>query len=221
MTLREKVASGIAWSVIDKWGNQTLSLLVFILLARLLGPEAFGLVAMASVFTAFVSIFLDQGMREAVVQRPDLDGDHLSTAFWTNILIGTLMTGCGVVFSGVIAAIFKEPKLQPVVAVLSVSFLLAAVSGVQQALLLRKMDFKRLAAISMGSRVIGGTIGVGSALAGFDVWSLVYQQISAGVSSAILLWILSDWRPKFIVSSTRYRFERLAAGVMHDIERDF
>ncbi len=91
MTLREKAAKGIVWSVIQKWGRAAIWFLSFVMLSRLLGPEAFGLVALAAVFMDFVEIFLDQGSSAAIVQRAQLDRAHLDTAFWLSIFTGILL----------------------------------------------------------------------------------------------------------------------------------
>ncbi|MEJ2601668.1 MAG: oligosaccharide flippase family protein, partial [Anaerolineales bacterium] len=82
MSLRKKAVKGVVWSVIQKWGRAAITSLSFIVLSRLLAPEDFGLVALAATFTAFVEIFLDQGLSAAIVQRTDLEKDHLDTAFW-------------------------------------------------------------------------------------------------------------------------------------------
>ncbi|MBK7917791.1 MAG: oligosaccharide flippase family protein [Chloroflexi bacterium] len=135
--LRQQAAKGVVWTAIGNWGNQIATIIVFIVLTRLLGPEAFGLVAMATVFTSFMAIFAEQGLGQAIVQREQLEPEHLDTAFWTNLLVGTGLTLLSIMLSGLVAKIFREPKLQPVVAILSVTFVLTALSSTQQALLQR------------------------------------------------------------------------------------
>ena len=205
MSLRKKAASGIAWSIVQKWGRAFFSTASFLVLARLLTPEAFGLVALASTFTAFVEIFLDQGIGAAIVQRDDLEREHLDTAFWTTILTGALLTAGGIAMSGPVATFFSEPRLAPVVAWLSVSFVLSALSSTQVAILQRNFAFKSLAARSMVATAVGGVVGVGLAFAGMGVWSLVGQELSRGLAGAIVLWSASDWRPGFRVSKEHYK----------------
>jgi len=142
MGLREKAAKGVAWSVIQKWGRAGITTVTFIVLSRLLGPEAFGLVALASVFTDFVEIFLDQGFSAAIVQRADVERGHLDTAFWISIVTGILLTAGNIAASGLVAAFFKEPRLAPVLSWLSISFILNALSTTQLAILQRKLASK-------------------------------------------------------------------------------
>src|SRR3972149_1468106 len=111
MSLREKAAKGIVWSVIQKWGRAAITIVTFVILSRLLTPEAFGLVALASVFTTFVDIFVEQGFSAAIVQRDNVERAHLDTAFWLSILTGSLLTAGGIAASGLVAAFFKEPRL--------------------------------------------------------------------------------------------------------------
>jgi PST family polysaccharide transporter len=205
MTLKQKAARGVVWSVIQKWGMEAISFLSFVSLSRLLDPEAFGLVAMASVFTAFAQIFLDQGFSAAIVQRADLERGHLDTAFWTSVLTGVLLTAGGIAASGLVAAFFQEPRLAPVLSWLSLSFLLGALSSTQMAILRRKLGFKSLAARSMAATVVGGIVGVSMAFAGFGVWSLVAQILANGLTGAIVLWGASDWRPGFNVSKKHFK----------------
>src|SRR5687768_9871805 len=133
MSLREKAAKGIVWSVIQKWGRAIITIAFFVILSRLLGPEAFGLVALASVFTEFVEIFLDQGTSAAIVQRSEVDREHLDTAFWISLVTALLLTIVLIATSGLVATFFHEPRLAPVLSWLSVSFLFNALSTTQLA----------------------------------------------------------------------------------------
>ncbi|MCC6454643.1 MAG: MOP flippase family protein [Caldilineaceae bacterium] len=205
MSLRQEAAKGIIWSVIQKWGRTAVWSLSFIVLSRLLAPEAFGLVALASAFTAFIEIFLDQGFSAAIVQRAELDPEHLDTAFWLSILTGTLLTLGTVAASGWAATLFAEPNLAPVLSWLSVSFIFSALCSTQMAILQRNLAFKSLAARSLAATIIGGVVGVVMALAGFGVWSLVGQDLARSLAAAIALWRVSDWRPGFRVSIKHYK----------------
>jgi O-antigen/teichoic acid export membrane protein len=205
MGLRQKAAKGILWSVIQKWGREGISFLTFVFLSRLVAPEAFGLIAMAAVFTTFVSIFLDQGFGAAVVQRMDLEREHLDTAFWISALTGVVLTLASLAVSGWVAALYKEPQLAPVLRWLSLSFVISALSSIQIAILQRELAFKSLAARSLVATLAGGIVGVGLAFAGFGVWSLVAQQLTNGLAAAIVLWRASSWRPGFHVSRKHYK----------------
>src|SRR5688572_7347173 len=177
MSLRQKAAKGIFWSVIQKWGRAAISILTFVVLSRLLAPEAFGLVALATVFTVFMELFLDQGFGAAIVQRSELEPEHLDTAFWINIVTGILMTIGLIAASGFIASIFEEPRLAPVLRWLSIIFILSSLSSTQISILQRKLAFKSLATRSLVATAVGGVVGMTMAFAGFGVWSLVGQDL--------------------------------------------
>lgn len=212
MSLRQQAVNGVVWSVIQRWGSEAISFLVLVVLSRLLDPKAFGLVALAIVFTAFVEIFLDQGFAAAIVQRDDLERKHLDTAFWSTILIGSMLTAGVVAGSGLAASLMREPALASVLRWLSATFILSALSSTQMAILRREMAFKSLAVRSMTARMVGGVVGVYLAYSGFGVWSLVGQKLAEGVAGVVVLWRVSDWRPSFAVSREHYR-ELLTFGV--------
>ncbi len=205
MSLRQKAVKGVLWSLIQRWGTEAISLLVLVALSRMLAPEAFGLVALASVFTAFVQIFLDQGFSAAIVQRADLEPEHRDTAFWISVLSSILLTAVGIAASGLVAAFFEEPRLAPILTWLSIGFIFGGLSSTQMAILKRELAFKSLAARSMTAKTLGGIVGVSLAFAGFGVWSLVAQKLAGGLAGVIVLWRASDWRPGFNVSKKHYK----------------
>jgi O-antigen/teichoic acid export membrane protein len=200
MNLRQEAVKGVTWSAAQKWGVRIISFLVMLILARLVLPESFGLVAYATVFTAFAGIFVEQGYSDAIVQFPNLEREHLDTAFWISILTGALLTITTIAASGVIANLFHEPQLVPVLKWLSPIFILSALSSVQQSLLRRKLAFKSLTLRSLISTIASGVVAVTMAFLGFGVWSLVAKLLVDGAVSVIALWQVSDWRPSFHLS---------------------
>jgi O-antigen/teichoic acid export membrane protein len=196
MNLRRKAVIGVFWSAVQSWGRQIISLVVFAVLARLLGPEVFGQIALAGIFISFVEIFIDQGLSTAIVQREELEAEHLDTAFWINIFSGFILTIISIVCAGFIADIFNDVTITPIIRWLSVGFLLNALTSVQQAIFTRKLNFKALAIRSLVAIVIGGFVGLIMAFNGFGVWSLVGKQITEGFIGVLVLWRTSDWIPK-------------------------
>lgn len=205
MSLRQKAAKGIVWSVIQKWGKEAISAFNLMILTRLLGPEAFGLVALATVFTDFLDIFLDQGFSAAIVQRSNLEQEHLDTAFWTSLFIGILLTVVTTAASGLAATFFQEPRLAFVLSWLSIGFIFGALSSTQTAILQRKLAFKSLAARSMVAKTVGGIVGVSLALAGFGIWSLIGLTLATDLAAVIVLWRTSDWRPGVNLSKKHFK----------------
>ena len=132
MSLRDKALSGLLWSAVDKWGSKAFSFLVFLVLARLLQPSAFGLVALASAYVSLVQVLVGQGLVPALVQREHLDERHLDTAFWANATAALAMATLSFVLARPVASVLNEPALAPVVRALSPCFVLAGFSSVQQ-----------------------------------------------------------------------------------------
>lgn len=207
MDLEKKAIKGVGWSALEKWGGQTISLLTFLALSRLLNPEDFGLIAFATVFIAFSQVFLDQGFSAAIVQREGLEQDHLNTAFWTSMMMGLILMIVMTSLANWIAVIFGYIQLTGFLRWMSPVFILAALSSTQQAILQRQLAFNKLAKRSLIAVVSGGSIGVGSALLGLGVWSLVLQMLTTHAVGAIVLWRVSDWQPEFKFS--RSHFEEL------------
>lgn len=192
-----KFVSGIIWATLDKVSLQVINFLIFVILARLLTPTVFGLVALSAVFVAFIQLFIDQGMAQAIIQFDTLTDEHLDSAFWVGVSMGGIFALFGALFSGPIALLFNEPALQPVVTWLSLGFIFSAFSSTQQALLQRNLEFKKLALRSIVAKTASGLIGVLLAVFGAGVWSLVVQTLVYSLAEVIMLWSVSSWRPKF------------------------
>ncbi|MEM8805213.1 MAG: lipopolysaccharide biosynthesis protein [Cyanobacteria bacterium P01_G01_bin.38] len=205
MNLRQKAIRGAMWSALEKWGAQLVSTAIFLLLARLLGVEAFGLVALANVFLAFMRIFLDQGFAQALVQKEQLESAHLDTAFWTSLLMGVLLVLVILAGAGRVANFYDQPELAPIIRWMSISFLFAGLSSVQSAILQRNMQFKIFAVRSLVATIACGVAGIGAALMGLGVWSLVVKEIVFASTGSILLWSTSGWMPGFRFSPKHFK----------------
>ena len=196
MSLKVKTIKGLAWTATQDWGSRIISLAIFACLARLLQPEAFGLIALSTVLMAFLQVFGSQGFTTALIQRKDLEEEHLDTAFWINLSLSTVLLLLGTSLSGVLATSYQEPQLAPIVRWLSLSFLVSAFTGVQQAQLVRSFRFKELAIRSLIAMAVAGAVGISMALYGLGVWSLVGYQLTNQLVGVLVLWQVSKWRPK-------------------------
>ena len=205
MSLRQQAAKGVLWSAVQNWGATLGTALIFLVLARLLEPEAFGLLGMASACIAITEVLLRQGLGQALIQRSKLEPAHLNAAFWASLLTGIIFCVLGIALAGLVAELFSEPRLAPVLRWLSLGFLVGALSNTQQAILQRRFAFKSLAIRSITAVLAGGLVGIGMALLGYGVWSLVGQSLTTGLVGVIVLWTASDWRPALTVSWTHFR----------------
>ena len=164
-------------------------------LARLLSPEDFGLVAMTVVITGFVSMFADAGLSTATIQREEITPEQVSTLFWVNVLLGTVIATVTAALSGLVAAFYGEERLQGITIALATTFILGGLSIQHQALLRRQMRFKALASIEVGSMVLGSVVGIVMALMGYGYWALVAMPIATIAGTLVMVWIAMPWRP--------------------------
>jgi PST family polysaccharide transporter len=204
MNLRAKAIRGVAWSAARNWGGRAINFVVFAVLAQLLPQVAFGLVALAGTYVALVRVFVDQGFADAIIQRDDLEAGHLDTAFWANLGFAVGMMAGSIVAAPWIAQLFDSPDLGPVIQWLAPSFVLAALAGVQQAYIERALDYRVLAIREFAAALSGGLVGVGMALSGWGVWSLVGMLLAERVVAVGVLWTASDWRPGVQLSGRHF-----------------
>ncbi|MCA9407972.1 MAG: MOP flippase family protein [Candidatus Omnitrophica bacterium] len=198
MSLKKKTIKGLTWSGFAQGIRQICQFVFTAVLARLLSPDDFGLLGMATVFTGFVTIFNDMGLSGALIQRKEIKEDHLSSIFWLNIFVGIVLTLIMIGASWGIAWFYQKDQLQPILMFISINFFLSSFTIVQQALLTRQMDFKHLAIVETVALILSGVIGITLACHNFGVWSLVYQFLAFTFFKMILLWFLSSWRPRFL-----------------------
>lgn len=195
----------LKWAFAMSWGERAVGSIFTFLLAALLGPHDFGVVAMALVYIALAHVFLEQGIATALIQRRDLQPDHLHAAFWLNLLWCVGLAGVTVAVSGWWADVNGAPVLRDVLAVLSLMLVLEGLIIVQEAQLQRGGDFKRLALAANVAALGGGVLGVVLALSGAGVWALVAQQLAASAIALVLIWALSSWRPRLRFSRRHAR----------------
>lgn len=195
--VRNRAIRGIGWSSLETWGAQLLRFVVYVLLARLVGPSAFGIIALAGVFLKLTEILVKQGFGEAIVQRKDLEGSHIDAAFWLSFVGGIVFAVALALAAPYISRFYAEEELSSVIRWLSLSFVISGISGIPEAILLRKMEFRVLALRSLFAICSGGAAGLILACLGFGVWSLVVQQLTNVLISLLMLWFSTSWRPKF------------------------
>jgi O-antigen/teichoic acid export membrane protein len=187
------------------WGQRGLATAVSLVIATIVGPEAYGVVAMALIYIAFMQLWLEQGISTAIIQRADLEQEHLDSAFWLNLAWCVLLAGISVVMSGWWAKVNHVDQLQPVIDVLSIWLILQGLTIVQQSILQRELKFKKLALRSNLAAIFGAAAGIVLALKGFGVWAIVGQQLTASTVSLVLLWTVGHWVPRLRFSFSHAR----------------
>lgn len=198
MSLKEKTISGISWSLAEQFGSKIIGFLISIVLARLLLPEQFGLLAMLSIFISIGNSLMDSGLTSSLIRTTDPEQKDYSTIFFFN-LIGSVVIYL-LIFTAApfISTFYKQPLLTDIIRVYSTSFIINAFFSIQSARLTKEMDFKTQTTIKVPSAIVGGIVGIVLAKLGYGVWSLVFMYLINAFTSTLLHWVYSDWRPNFI-----------------------
>lgn len=183
------------WRFADGFGLELSSFLFFLVLGRLLAPEAFGLVAIAGAFIQACQVLLRGGFGAAILQRPELEPEHLSAALWANIGMGGVCAVLLLTLAWPLAVFQDKAQLLPVLAALTPVLLLSSVSWIFQAYLKRLLRYDLAASSSLLSVLAGGLVGVAMAIGGAGVWSLVGQQLAGALTAFAVLLITVPWRP--------------------------
>ena len=197
MTLETKTVSSIGWSATSQIARLLMQILISAILARLLTPNDFGLIAMIIVFSSFVAIFSDFGLSSAIVQRKEIPDGALSSIFWIGLGLGALLTTALAASAPLIAAFYSEPRLTPLVVFISTTFFIASFGYVPSALLTKNMNFKAIAIIGICALGIAGPISVFLAFSGYGVWSLAWNTVLSTAITVVFTWIYCRWVPHF------------------------
>lgn len=202
-----KAARGMLWNTVETAGVSGVGFIVSILLARLLTPAEFGLVAMLQIFIAVSHVLVDSGLSQALIRRTDRTSAHESTALLLNIGIAGALYLLFFFAAPLIAEFLHTPALTGVIRLLTIVIPLNALCVVQTSRLISALQFRRICFINCTAALISGAVGITLALLGFGVWALVWQQIAMWGGRAMLLWIVSPWRGRLI-------FDKDAFGTM-------
>lgn len=211
--MNRQIGVGVLWNLANAFATRGASILFTLFLARLLAPEAFGLIAMATVVFELANVFIQSGLGQALIRSKDVSQVDLSTVFFANLALSILAYAGLYSTAPVVAGFYGQPELVSIVQVMGAVVLLNATKVVQTAILSRQMNFKAQMQANTLGMVLSGLLAVGAAYQGFGVWSLVVQVLAAALISAIVLWLVSSWRPilKFSLTS----FKRLFGFGIH------
>lgn len=199
-----KVVSNFIWRFAERCGAQLVQFIVSIVLARLLAPEVYGTIALITVITTILNVFVDSGMGSALIQKKDADSVDFSTVFYFNMCVCIVLYVGLFISSPWIAHFYKDATLTPVIRVLGLTIVISGVKNIQQAYVSKTMQFKRFFFSTLGGTIGAAIIGIWMAYKGFGVWALVAQQIFNAMVDTLILWITVKWRPK-----KEFSFERL------------
>ena len=195
MSIERQFSNGVAWMAAGNWIEQAVNLLVFVALARLLGAEAFGLVAMAVTFIVLAEALVRETVSEILIAEEDLALERINAVFWLLLFGSSLLAVFLAAASYPIAVFYGEDIVGPLLRALAVSVVLVAGAAVPVAILRRELKFRILSLRAIAGVVVGGIVGVALALAGAGVWSLVAQHLTLVAVNTIMAVTAVSWRP--------------------------
>lgn len=200
-----KVIQNLFWRFAERSGAQIVSFIVSIVLARILVPEDYGTIALVTVFTAILQVFVDSGLGTALIQKKDADDLDFSSVFYFNFCVCIILYVGMFIAAPYIALFYEDRNLTSVVRVLSFTLVISGVKGIQQAYVSRNLLFKRFFFSTIGGTIFSAFLGIGMAYIGLGVWALVAQQLSNAAIDTLILWITVKWHPKRMFSWKRLK----------------
>lgn len=204
-TLKQKTAGAIVWNLLDRGGQQILQMAMAVVVANILCPDDYALVAMLAIFTAVGNLVVESGFGAALVQRQDADDRHYSSVFCFNLVMSVLLYLLLLVLAPWIARYFREPQLVAVSAVVFLAIPVNATMLIQTTLLNKQIRFRTLAKVNLAAMLVSSISAVAMALAGWGVWTLAWQPVILSAIKSLLLWIVNRWRPRLYFSFTIIR----------------
>lgn len=203
--LKQQTISGLIWQFIQKTINQLISFAVTVILARLLMPEDYGVVALAGMFNILIGVFLDNGLGSALIQKKEADELDYNTVFYSNLFCSCLIYGAIYCAAPFCASAYHQDLICPIMRVMSLTIPLNALSVIQSSIISRRLQFKVLFYAGIIGNVVSAMVGISMAYRGFGPWALVGQLMISSITSIIVNFYIIRWYPKFQFSWGRFR----------------
>lgn len=202
---KKTVLKNFFWRFAERCGAQLVTFIVSIALARILAPEDYGQIALITVFTTIMQVFVDSGLGTALIQKKDADDLDFSSVFYFNFVVCLVLYAVMFVAAPFIAGLYNDSSLTSIIRSISLTIVISGVKGIQQSYVSRNMMFKRFFYATLGGTIFSAFLGIGLAYAGFGVWAIVAQQLSNTTIDTLILWLTVKWRPKKMFSLERLK----------------
>lgn len=205
-SLRYKTKKGLYWKFFDMFANYGMQFIVGIFMARALSPEDYGITALPAVFMSIAGIFISGGFGSALIRKPEVTDEDLSTAFYYSISVGVVCYSILFIASPYIAEFYHVPVLESLIRVTALSFLWGPLNTPQSVILTRRMDFKNPARISIVNKIVGSAVGITMAYTGYGVWALVGSGLVSSLMGLIQTWWVVKWLPRASFSKESFKY---------------
>ncbi|MCR4874141.1 MAG: lipopolysaccharide biosynthesis protein [Clostridia bacterium] len=203
--LKNKTIASLLWKTLERFGAKMIQFVVSIVLARILLPEDFGVVALLTVFIEIATVFVQNGFSAALIQQKEIDNTDYNTAFWSSLFISIVVYAVIFIIAPYVANYYEIPILNPLLRVLGTMIVVGSFNSVQISYLRRNLEFKKLFICSMGATVLSGAVGIAMAYLDFGVWALIAQQLGSVVLTTISMIFVVKWKVKFEFSTKKMK----------------
>ena len=222
------VVSNLIWRFLERSGAQLVSFVVSIILARILLPEEYGIVAIATVVITIMNVFVDNGLGNALIQKKECDDADYSTALWANVIVCAILYAIAyIIVAPIMAYAYADTTLKWIIRIMGLSIIISSVKNIQQAYVSRTLQFKKFFISTSAGTMVSAVVGVYMAYFGFGVWALVAQYLTNTIIDTVVLGVVIEWRPGFIFSMERlrglisYGYKLLASALINCIYDNF
>lgn len=193
--MRDGILKNFLWRFAERSGAQIVTFIVSVVLARLLTPEDYGKIALITVFTTILQVFVDSGLGTALIQKKDVDELDFSSVFYFNLVVCVVLYICMFIAAPELARFYNDKSLTPIIRVISITILISGVKGIQQSYVSKNLLFKRFFYATIGGTFFSAIVGITLAYLGYGVWAIVAQQLTNTAIDTLILWITVKWRP--------------------------
>lgn len=219
-SLKKKTIGGFVWRFAERCGAQGVQFVVSLVLARILTPNDYGTVALIMVFINVLGVFINSGMGVALIQKNNADDLDYSSLFYFNMFMCVTLYAIMFFCAPLIAKFYDKPELVALTRVISLTFIVSGVKGIQNAYVSKHLLFKRFFFSTLGGTIVSAVVGILFAYMGYGAWAIVAQSLSNNIIDTLILWISVKWRPKFMFSFKRlkglfsYGWKLLLSGLL-------
>ncbi|MDO4438877.1 MAG: lipopolysaccharide biosynthesis protein [Eubacteriales bacterium] len=202
---QKKITSGLFWKTFENIGDQLITFVISMVLARLLGPDKYGTMTVMLMFVTIGNVMIQTGFQTALIQRKNIGKEELSSVFWMGLIVSSIIYSILFVCSPDIAVFFKDEAIKDMLRVLSLILFFGSVISIEYAIISRNMDFKLQCIATMLADLISGIAGIVLAYKNAGTWALIFQQLIKHVMLMLILMVSLRWLPDFYFSFSRIK----------------
>jgi teichuronic acid exporter len=205
MAIKKIFLNGMFWSFIQQFFNQVITFIIQLVLVRFIAPADFGLIGMLAVFIGISTALIDGGMTSSLIRNNQVDNSDYSTIFYYNIFLSVIVYIMFYNLTPIIGKFYNQQVLEKIARVYGLVFIFSSFGAVQNIILVKKMEFKKQAILTLPPMILGGTLGILLAVKNYGVWSIVYSMLATSLLTSLSLWSFSNWKPSLVFDIDKFK----------------